>query len=85
MIRSQEVMIDQWTKGAFLSTNDFTLYSVYKNEGFFSFSEIKKNQLNGYDLDPVTKAIVRDTAPSVNWSEMSQLFLSKNWTPEQDA
>ena len=67
MIRSQEVLVDQWTKDMFLSTDDFTLLSVYKADGFFTFSEIKKNQLNGYDLDPLTKVIVTDTAPVANW------------------
>ena len=47
------------------------MYSAEKTEGMFTWSEIKKERFNGYDVDPKTFVLTRATAPTGNWKDLS--------------
>ena len=64
-------MLDQWTKDLFYSNTDYTLFSVQRADGMKTWSEIKKERFNGYDVDPKTFIVIRTTAPTQNWKNLT--------------
>jgi len=67
---------------AFLANGDYTQFSVVELDGFKRWSSWIKERFAGYSIDPETMIITPTSAPRVNFQELMQLFLSKDWTKE---
>ena len=67
-----EAMVEQWTKDLFFCNPDFTLFSAQRLEGMVTWSEIKQERFNGYDVDPKTFILNRTTAPTLNWKNLCE-------------
>jgi hypothetical protein len=63
-IKIFETFADQWTRDLFYCNHDFSVYSAHRTEGMMTWSEIKKERFNGYDVDPKTFVVIRTTAPA---------------------
>ena len=80
-----ETFADQWARDLFYCNHDFSVFSAHRTEGMMTWSEIKKERFNGYDVDPKTFVVMRTTAPAYNWKDLSRALVSKDWTREEDA